>query len=106
LKINFGAPTLKCTIKGLSSQTSNIFIFYGILTIYKSFIHILNDFPGPFDHEKHFFHLVFGRILAEYHAARRGGEAFLDKFHGKWSIFKIYDMQGTNIAIKNFLMLF
>lgn len=77
----------------------NIFIYYGLCTIYKSYVHFLNHFGDNFDYLSHFRHMVFGRILSEFHVCMRGGKVLMDNFHRKWKKYKLYTMINNRINI-------
>lgn len=87
-------------IKGSRDAASeNIFIYYGLCSIYKSYIHFLNHFEDNFDYMSHFRHLVFGRILTEFHVSLRGGKVLVENFHRKWKRFKLYVIKNNQIHI-------
>jgi len=83
-----------------TNLTTNLFIFYGLIVIYRAFLHALNNFNGTYDPISKFRHLVFGRLLSEYQVAARRGTDAVEVFHRKWSKFKIYQIKNNQIDIK------
>ena len=100
LRHDFTSENLKLVLRSGKDPTENV-VFYGICTIYKAFVHILNGFTGNLDPLKHFRHMVYGRLLSEYHASSRGGPSFVENFHKKWSNFNLYIMKGHILDLKN-----
>jgi len=91
--------SLKFAFGGCKDSTGNVFIFYGLCTIYKTYVHCLNNFDNNFDFLAHFRHLVFGRLLSEYQVCMHSGRVFLQNFHRKWMKFKIYKIVNNKICI-------
>ncbi|OXA47320.1 hypothetical protein Fcan01_18065 [Folsomia candida] len=87
LKLKFDVRSLASLQSGSGDRTRDILVFYGICTSYKAAVHVLNGFSGDFDPVQKYKHVIFGRILTEYHVALRSGKLAVEEFHKKWAKF-------------------
>lgn len=99
LKLKFDVRSLASLQSGSGDRTRDILVFYGICTSYKAAVHVLNGFSGDFDPVQKYKHVIFGRILTEYHVALRSGKLAVEEFHKKWAKFKLYKITNGNIHI-------
>ena len=99
LKLDNPTPSLKSYVKGCGDKVVNIFIFYGLCTVYKTFIFSLNHINDGFDLLSHYRHLVFGRLLAEYQVCTRSGRAHMANFVKKYEKFKLFKIINDRFDI-------
>lgn len=83
---------------GTKHVGANILIFYAYYAIYQCFIHKLNNYSGNYDLISSYRHMVYGRILMEFHACYLN-KSILSKFYKKWEKFKIYSIDNNKINI-------
>jgi hypothetical protein len=99
LKKDYNLSSLKSISRGCGDDATNILIFYGINTIYKTFVLYLNAFEVDFDYLKHFKNLVFCRLLTEFQVCMQGGASKMSNFSRKFFKFKLYKIQNNKINI-------
>jgi len=80
--------------------SGNILIFYGYCTVYRCFIHKLNQHSGPFDLLGKYRQMVFGRLFSEYHSAKLVSPLLIQDFCNNWKMFKLFEIMDDKINIK------
>jgi hypothetical protein len=90
---------VKVVSRGCSGVTTNIFIFYALCAIYKTFVLYLNKFEEKFDYLKFYKQVIFCRLLTEYHSCMRGGASKMSTFLRKFTKFKLFKIINNKINI-------